>query len=167
MGVNRSAFLSSRRAIEQEYTQTSALTRIQVRLSPETTLDANYSRQWISDGNEINRTGLNIEHKINKAIYVKPGVGWSSYSFKTKDYTSRNQFNAGVELGARFPLSETLGMQVGIRPTFIQEQDKKDRFAVGGGFGLRYTPNKTNSFEAQFIGTGNGINSTIRYNYSF
>lgn len=167
INVNRSAFLSSKKSIEQEYTQTSSRANLQVRLSPETTFNASYSKQWVSDGNEIDRTSVDLNQKINKVIYVKPGLGWSSYSFKTKEYTSKNQFNAGVEIGARFPLSETLGMQIGIRPTFIQEQDKENKFRIGGGFGLRYNPNKTNSFEASFIGTGTGINSTVRYNYNF
>lgn len=43
----------------------------------------------------------------------------------------------------------------------------ENKFRIGGGFGLRYNPNKTNSIEASFITTGTGINSRVRYNYSF
>lgn len=167
VSVNTSAYLASQKAINNSYRQTGAAAGVQVKFSPDTTLQTNYSHQWITDGNQVDRVNVSIQQKLGKVVYVKPGMGWSSYSFKTKDYTSRDQFNAGVELGARFPISENLGMQIGVRPTFIQEEDKKDRFVLGGGIGLRYAPSNKTSVEAGFITTGTGINSRVRYNYSF
>lgn len=117
---------------------------------------------WISDGNERKQVVLRFEHRLDDGVYFAGVVQYmDAQRSEARYWTPQNYLAVGPEIGYRFS-----GCQVGVRPLWVREDDKQDRFRVPFGGGCAIPVNSKNTIDLQVL-AGYGVTALVGWKARF
>jgi hypothetical protein len=129
------------------------------RIDNKTRLTADYKLGFINDGNTSHTVNARLERSLGSGFYSAANVYYYSVAKDLDNgyWTPGSYVLAGLETGARFPVSKTLGVQVGIQPSYINNQGDQ-KLGIGGGVGARWQASKDSTVELWVRG-GYGVSA--------
>lgn len=167
--VTSQAVTSDERSIDRQIRNVLIAPRIDWYLNKKTNVLVSYQYGLFNDGNFQQQFTLRLEHQLgSKGAYVAGQVFLIDTKHKKDSgyWTPQDYLASSVELGWRTRLSNKWRCQIGVRPTFITEDQKDSRFRFPGGFGCVVKLSQRS--EIQFSTTvGYGVTSVLRWTQFF
>lgn len=146
------------KSIDQNIRTLSINPSINWRIDKKTRLTSNYKIGFLSDHNTTHSINARLERSLGNGAYSAINVFHYSVAKESDNgYWSPKSYTlAGLETGVRFPVSKYVGVQVGIQPSYINNQGDQ-KIGIGGGVGMRWQASKDSTVELWVRG-GYGVN---------